>query len=188
MIDAISDLSASILLSQRNHKLPVDPLRLKHREKTIIIDSIVNFSLKTNLTAKELNQFNELFDAVTLKNGKDNIVLYNDSIKNCHRRRFSIAHEIGHIYLEHSDDGEVSENQADAFASELLMPRVLIKYALECGMTSDDIRKLFSVSSSACKRKIKGFSCDFVSSKNEQKMFILYKNFITKSSHPIITV
>ena len=38
------------------------------------------------------------------------------------RKSWTIAHEIGHILLSHVDDGEVSEVEANFFASELLMP------------------------------------------------------------------
>jgi Zn-dependent peptidase ImmA (M78 family) len=64
------------------------------------------------------------------------------------RRRFSIAHELGHYYLDHPQEDEAAlddaaaarwklcETEANEFAGELLVPRELLK--AEC----DNIKKL----------------------------------------------
>jgi Zn-dependent peptidase ImmA (M78 family) len=56
-----------------------------------------------------------------------------------HKQRFTISHEIGHFVLAHSpvfssfddrgiaDPGRVNERQANAFASELLMPESAVR-------------------------------------------------------------
>ncbi len=56
-----------------------------------------------------------------------------------HKQRFTIAHELAHFVLVHSpvfsrfddrsiaDPGRVNERQANAFASELLMPESLVR-------------------------------------------------------------
>ena len=56
-----------------------------------------------------------------------------------HKQRFTISHEIAHFILNHSpvfstfddrgisDPGRVNERQANAFASELLMPEPLVR-------------------------------------------------------------
>ncbi|MFA6463620.1 MAG: ImmA/IrrE family metallo-endopeptidase [Candidatus Paceibacterota bacterium] len=46
------------------------------------------------------------------------------------RRRFTIAHELGHLYLGHTCEGdknENKENEANQFAAELLVPLSFIK-------------------------------------------------------------
>jgi Zn-dependent peptidase ImmA (M78 family) len=67
--------------------------------------------------------------------------------KNHHwnRRRFTIAHEIGHLLLRHSCvpiDGKKSHNEreADLFASELLMPPAIFR---------DDFKRLRDIPSLA---------------------------------------
>jgi Zn-dependent peptidase ImmA (M78 family) len=72
------------------------------------------------------------WDAAYWREGDRRIILLNDSIP-YGRKRFSLAHEIGHARLGHASalPGEGKrlerplwqERQADAFAAELLMPR-----------------------------------------------------------------
>lgn len=42
------------------------------------------------------------------------------------RRRFSLAHELGHIALRHTPDDPWAEQEADVFASHLLCPQPLL--------------------------------------------------------------
>lgn len=63
------------------------------------------------------------------------------------RIRFSIAHELGHIFLDTD-----SEDDADEFASHFLAPRILIhKYGCE---TSDQIHDRFGLSHRASNRAL----------------------------------
>ena len=78
-------------------------------------------------------------DGFTLKDNNSFFIMYNPELKNkCYGRyRFTIAHEIGHIYLYHhihvndyvlmhcDDKKNIWEQQADLFAQNILMP---IKY------------------------------------------------------------
>ncbi|MGD6757228.1 ImmA/IrrE family metallo-endopeptidase [Streptomyces sp. BH105] len=46
------------------------------------------------------------------------------------RRRFSLAHELGHLVMHHAPGDTVQEKEADAFAAEFLMPARDIRPAL----------------------------------------------------------
>ncbi len=63
-------------------------------------------------------------------------IWYNDS-KPQNRIRFSIMHEIGHIWLDHSEHSDLAEVEANYFASYILAPLPLI-YVLKL----DDINKI----------------------------------------------
>lgn len=81
-------------------------------------------------------------DGFTVKDGNEFYILYNPELKNtCYERfRFTIAHEIGHIYLYHhiyvdnyvlmhsSDKKGIWEQQADIFAQNLLLPMKYKKF------------------------------------------------------------
>lgn len=83
---------------------------------------------------------------------------YNKACNNHPQARFTIAHEFGHLLLEHEIDAVFardninetiqsyrdSEWQADTFAAYLLMPEELAK-----DKSAEDIEKLFGVSASA---------------------------------------
>lgn len=71
------------------------------------------------------------------------------------RRRFTLGHELGHLLLEHQgcsgspNDGSHEEQEANAFAAELLMPRVILKADLRKQPNIPELAKLYCVSSQA---------------------------------------
>jgi len=83
------------------------------------------------------------------------------------RRRFSIAHEIGHFVLHpaqarHERGGTVNEamrvreREADAFAAELLMPQHLVRQAaLEEGVDARRLADRFEVSVAAMSLRLR---------------------------------
>lgn len=84
------------------------------------------------------------------------------------RRRFSLAHELGHHYL-HQDRSfleerttidsvdirscrnskDIYETEADIFASELLIPLAFLKTVYTTGMSIPEVAKVFMVSEAA---------------------------------------
>ena len=78
------------------------------------------------------------------------------------RRRFTIAHEIGHLLFNTScksgladyyDESSVFETEANAFASELLMPHEFLKRDLK-GKKIDDVAFEYIVSKEALGWKV----------------------------------
>lgn len=74
------------------------------------------------------------------------------------RQRFTVAHEIGHIFLhplgqafrDETFSGNEQERQANAFASALLMPLWMVEpYAAKYGADSGRIASVFQVSEQA---------------------------------------
>lgn len=69
------------------------------------------------------------------------------------RKRFTIAHELGHLFLhdvcrveyyrDKTFSGTPEETQANQFAANLLMPQWMIEEYM-CGTTNDDIKQLSS--------------------------------------------
>ena len=82
------------------------------------------------------------------------------------RRRFTIAHEIGHFVLhpqlarperggQVTEAGRVEEREADAFAAELLMPEHQVRQAArEHGADVDRLADRFDVSRSAMRNRL----------------------------------
>lgn len=63
------------------------------------------------------------------------------------RRRFSVAHELGHYFLgTRHGDGPIAEQEADAFAGELLVPGHMLKLAMEQSTDTVELTKIFKVS------------------------------------------
>jgi Zn-dependent peptidase ImmA (M78 family) len=74
------------------------------------------------------------------------------------RQRFTLSHELGHYFLDHPDasdenfdeaetaERKIYEAEADEFAAELLMPRELLKAALQENADVEALRTKFQVS------------------------------------------
>lgn len=69
--------------------------------------------------------------ALAFRANKKDFIFYSDTMSP-ERLRFAIAHELGHILLQHLDRGEVisifdeyTESEANIFASRLLMPAIV---------------------------------------------------------------
>ncbi len=75
------------------------------------------------------------------------------------RQRFTLAHELGHICLEHEtilsdriDEetiGKECEREADEFAGELLMPIEMFKRAFRSNPNLETLAEMFQVSTTA---------------------------------------
>jgi Zn-dependent peptidase ImmA (M78 family) len=102
--------------------------------------------------------------AMLLRHGNDFGIFYSTAIPNIGFQRFSIAHELGHYFLEghidkipfdeegihRSEAGFISpdpyEQEADSFASGLLMPSKLFRRALSrCEDGLDGVKQLASL-------------------------------------------
>lgn len=102
----------------------------------------------------------EKFDGITLFSDKAQPIIYvNDSIPN-DRKRFTIAHELGHLVLHirtSQDLDRDEETEANQFASEFLMPAIEIKNTLHY-LTLNNVtnhKEYWKVSKSAIFRRAK---------------------------------
>jgi hypothetical protein len=63
------------------------------------------------------------------------------------RQRFSVAHELGHHFLGSGHgDGPLAEQEANAFAGELLVPGPVLRTAMERVTDTRELAQLFKVS------------------------------------------
>lgn len=71
-------------------------------------------------------------------------------------QRFTLAHELGHYVLDHTGDRQKIEPEANAFASEFLIPRSLLTQDVLASSSLGDLRRRFNVSKEAMTRAILG--------------------------------
>lgn len=95
-------------------------------------------------------------DGFIVQNGSEKQIFINDKIHNRNRRRFTLAHELGHALLEHDLDKihfrnseidsqtDMQELEANVFARDILMPATVLA-ALDIH-TPEEIMKLCDVS------------------------------------------
>ncbi len=121
------------------------------------IDSISSYEDRVGTT------FPFRTDGMTLKKGDLNMIFYDERVKSRERINWTIAHELGHIILRHTDSSESNEHQADDFAASLLIPEAVVRF-LDCQkgspITPEEMTKYFSASLTACTKRRKELAPD----------------------------
>ena len=153
---SIEAIATDTLHQHGLHSIPVDPVALANR-----------LGIKVN-NAK----FSEPSLAALLSKRGSNVWILLDESGHPHRKRFSIAHELGHHFLHLHTDGEmidhnadlfrvneydsedmtqerVKEIQANQFAAALLMPEILVRQAWQKRRSISELARLFQVSEEA---------------------------------------
>lgn len=136
----INKLSQDFMLKNRIAVLPVDVVTIAKNNNWIIIPY-------SKLTEPILSLYEEILHTdwgFTIYYHGRYMIFYNDAIK-LGSQRFTIAHEIGHIVLEHfiSSDAELREIESNYFAANILMPIGILR---NCKVeTGDEISTLCGV-------------------------------------------
>lgn len=92
-------------------------------------------------------------------------ILFYKKYEDEHRNRWSYAHEIGHVYLEHELNVEtiskerynLQEEEANIFAAQVLMPDLLLWELVDRGaeLSIENLSKWFDVSARAAEIRLK---------------------------------
>lgn len=154
-----TELATQLLYKQDLKNRVLNIQNLDYGEKTIIFDTIQNYAL---LTGRSLQDFlsedkNILKDGCTLVLGNNTyLILYNAKINYWEHLNWTLAHEIGHIYLQHLEDGPAEEIEAHYFAAQLFMPEYsILMMSKEHGViNSNDLIEIFGVSPEAAAKRI----------------------------------
>jgi len=101
-------------------------------------------------------------DGCTIHDTKTDIctVIYNDRCDERYsqgRVQYTLAHEVGHIYLDHgAEDDRTDEIEANAFANQLLMPEyTILRMYNDFGYVNQGaISAIFGVSKSAAQNRL----------------------------------
>lgn len=129
-------------------------------DKNIIFDSVQNYCMYTRTPLSIFLSENKRILKVgcTIYDSKSNyyIVLYNSNVRCFEHLNWTLAHEIGHIYLGHTDDGDTEEVEAHFFASQLFMPEyTLLMMAQSYGFVDvHALTEIFGVSFEAASKRI----------------------------------
>lgn len=81
-------------------------------------------------------------------------IYLNDIDTGYKRQKNTLLHEIGHIVLDHTEDSELADKEANFFAKYALVPPILV-YKLKL-KTADEIERIFEVSHEAA-----GYAWDY---------------------------
>lgn len=164
-----------LIIKQEQTSFKQDVLRMNFGgDKKIIFDTFGNYAKRTRTPPAE---FEQIKDGCTVKRGNVYIILTHsrpDALSNprysahklhksggntgfgnsnkVRRINWTLAHEVGHVMLGHLKDDVKEEVEANAFASELLMPELIIlelRRRLGRTVCPYEISRLFGVSQRA---------------------------------------
>lgn len=149
-------------------RLPIDPFE--------IIDNIGNISLQTytqaakihKMSISEFSRYVGSDDGVSFEKyyrGQSKfVIMYNDTVYSYNRKRFTIAHELGHCLLGHNLNRryDVQEKEANYFAKRLLVPLPLVDKILGFPIVTvdervEDISSVFEVSQDVANYSLRNF-------------------------------
>lgn len=183
----IATTKAYEILIYNNLVLPIDPFKIKIENVRLKIISMQEYSKIYNVTLDELTQDGILKDGYNATEKRNGItvalILYNEDIESNERKRFTIAHEIGHVVLGHIEHCEKNEREADAFAAQLLLPHCILEELVRAGKKINEsyLKQKFGLSNEAAHISMKQVGNKILkNAKNEYEDIILnlYKNFI----------
>lgn len=151
------DKAWEVLIECKINALPVNLAEIaKHYGIKIVPYSKSSYVQKLNIADTDGFSTRKLFK---------NIIYYNDNVENKGRIRFTIAHELGHCILGHTDSGNTCyrnsetddtddiEFAANTFARDILMPATVL-HSLNVN-SIEEISDLCMVSRKSAKLRLK---------------------------------
>lgn len=180
---------------------PVDPILFIKHTKNLALDTYSRIATRISGSIDDVKRITGSDDGVSffdVKNGRY-VIAYNDQISTEARKRFTIAHEIGHIYLGHllyekksSELYSSQDTEANYFAKRFLVPlpfitRLREETTLE-SLSASDISFIFNVSLEVAQHSIENYNNLYFCPKDDRlcKPYgaKLYKRlFIVQISH-----
>jgi Zn-dependent peptidase ImmA (M78 family) len=151
----IEEKANEIILKQKTVLPPFNPYIIA---ENLGIKVIRYSSLSDEYRSKMSRYFafeeNDAFSYINpIKN--ESKILVNDTIISSGRINFTIFHEIGHIILNHTEQSELAESEADVFACRIMMPYGIMRTIDEKDMNEDFIMEQFGASREAACNAIK---------------------------------
>lgn len=183
-------LAVKLLLRQNLYQIKTDLYSLDCR-KHILIDSFQNYAKTSHRPLSDFMQPG-MDECIVIPIRGRFLILYDNERLCFSRRRWSIAHEIGHICCRHDCDGPLQEAQANVFAAELLAPMVVVQELYRRGHICCplDVSNLFGISAQAGQHRWDELLySDFTPLSEEEELLQRYLPLIhAHFSEPCITV
>lgn len=177
----VRNASWQVLIDNRVDSLPVD-----------VVEIVNNNGIKL-LKDSQVQELRSGEMGICMFDGTQWFIVYNDSLP-LEEKRFTVAHELGHIFLKHhlvvglhartTDGIPQTESEANVFASYFLAPACVL-WGLNAH-TADEIARFCEISAEAAgicvKRIAELYKGDmFLTSPLEQRVCNQFKDFIEQN-------
>ena len=141
--DRAATLAYRCLLQLGIASLPVRPLEILRKCRNTVVYTFQQAAKELGITEADFDRRCGEADAFTVRGGERYVVCYREG-GNPARLNFTLAHELGHILLHHTEDTVADEAEANCFAGHLLCPSVAVD-----GMPPEKVATTCYVSKSA---------------------------------------
>lgn len=182
---------ASQILIQQNHitTFPIEPQEIKISNQTNIFCTFQEYAKITKIPIEKLTHNNNFNDGYTLRNIRPNtnLILYNSFVNSSGRIKWTNSHELGHIVLNHLNHSIDNEKEANAFASQLLLPKCILKKLIKenVPITPLYLVQTFGLSDEAARNAIASLRFTF-NSENEniydEALLIKFNSFLVSKT------
>lgn len=164
----------NLFIQESINSFPINPFHIIKNNKWGLV-TYSELAQEHGVMVEDIVSAFQSEDGYTIYDGSNYTIAYNDTIPIVGRIRFTLMHEIGHIYLNHLIDFDetillrstlteakykVLENEANAFARNVMSPVMVvqglnIKYIRE-------VMKYFEISKSAAKVRLEALKQDYL--------------------------
>ena len=153
--DRAQNEATKLLLRQNLSSLFFD-IRAFNFDRKIHIDSVQNYA---RVLGRPVSDFtcDEFSGCCLIPHPRCNLVLYDDEETDERRKHWGIVHEVGHVYMDHEEDGEKEEIEAHFFAAQLVAPEIILwEMCRKKGKLYEiDLFNHFNISHKAAAKRIK---------------------------------
>ncbi|MBC1651276.1 ImmA/IrrE family metallo-endopeptidase [Listeria booriae] len=197
-------IAYEVIANSKLTDLPINLKKLIASCEDLTLMSYKRFGKINHLSRDEVIAYAQSEDGCLWysKSDKQYVLLYNQSVLNVGRRRFTIAHELGHYFLKHNEmtdrsllsrtqlsklEHEVFEQEANYFAKRLLVPIPLVDLYLDQlpAISKDLIINVFDVSYTVSNYVIKDLHNRNRNGirRTPHVMCLYFKNFVFSDTH-----
>ena len=138
-------------------EFPIDPFKLA---KVAYDVEFVKYSSIGKKILKKIREYDATEDGFTvthhMSDGSIRYSIYYDDSKNIYRQRYTIGHEIKHIFYGEEDTIKKDEDAAEYFSKVLLAPKCLI--IINKIRTKEEIVEKFGLSHEAAQNHLRGIN------------------------------
>lgn len=132
------------LIEYKEFSFPISPIKIIRQLDRVALHTYYDLTERRGFPRGPFIDFFASSEHGFTVKSKEHYVIYYNEQKDETTKRFTLAHELGHIILGHTQDNEKENKEANCFARNLLCPIPAVEGFKV--ITSDEYQQLFCVS------------------------------------------